>query len=132
MENFLNKCTNVSYSQNSFSKGKHTGTAWKILWQHGACYVCRGVDAMFLGSHERGDRCLVPHLTFWAGPPEEITHKAGYTHPWPSGYRNWLSHTSCSTSLWPPASGRFLTLCSCDYTSLTASTGRTIQSAKST
>lgn len=84
--------------------------ARKILWQHRACYMSRGVDDICLGSHERDDRCLLPHLTFWAGPPEKITQNAGFTYPLPSGYRNWFSHTTCSTNLWPPVSGRFLTL----------------------
>lgn len=50
--------------------------AQMILWQYGACYVSR---AILLGSHEKDDKCLLPHLTFWAGPPEAITHNAGYT-----------------------------------------------------
>lgn len=112
MESFLNKCSNVSCSQNSFSKDKHTGTgevcstedtpaAWRLLCvQRCGCHL----------PWHTWKRWQVPHLIFWAGPPEAITHNAGDTHPQPSGYRDWLSHTSCSTSLWPPASGRFLTL----------------------
>lgn len=82
--------------------------AQKTPWQHGACCVSRGVDAL-AHMKEMIDACQ-PHLTFWAGPPEAIRHNTGYTHPLPSGYRNWLGHTSCSTSLWPPVSGKFLTL----------------------
>lgn len=109
----MHQCIFLS-NRMSFSKASTLAlvkcVAQKILQQHGACYVSRGVDDIFLGSHERDDRCLLSHLTFWAGPPEAITHNAGFTHPLPSGYRNWFSHTTCSTSLWPPVSGRFLAL----------------------
>lgn len=83
MESFLNKCSNVSCSQNSFSKDKHGGTGEVCSTedtpaaQHRACYVSRGVDATFLGTHERDDRC---HTSSFGQGHQRQSHTMLVTH----------------------------------------------------
>lgn len=68
MENFSNECTDVSCSQkqNSFFKGKHTGTGEVCSTEN--TLAARSLLCVqrcgCLGSHERDDRCLsaTPHL----------------------------------------------------------------------
>lgn len=51
--------------------------AQKILQQHGGCYVSRGVDATFLGTHERDDRC---HTSSFGQGHQRQSHTMLVTH----------------------------------------------------